>query len=722
MSIRALVAVVVLAFGCGFVAGQETAGGTLGEIHLLPAPKMGDKSPFPGDDPGHDTRGVTGIAPPAIELGRVSTSLVDVYITITNTIFGSGGCALFAADGELIQQDTGFTIAFETQVGFSRNLGPGTYFVITWAGTGEAANGFSTPGGNSDMIRIDRIGGPEYADGGYSISGTRRVYQLIVTQPTLSGPGYVVPSRSVLTSITTEFSGFDTELGLFSGSGSRLDDNDDAYIDGMIVRWSELDNLALTPGDYFLSISGNYTGFGHRFLVGTNPSSDGGTWRLNLFGQTVADGWIEIGTSEFKKLTIRDEGDSIPLTEDICSLQTVTIYTSSTTDPMLALFGPAGELIASDDDSNGPNPLISTHLTAGMYTVAVNGFRATYGNGFGIVARDNASSGDYTLHFGSFSSYPTTLDAGGDTDFYSFVVEDPGHVGEAGESIQAIEFSTLGSTPNTALAVWDAAGNLLAYDFDSSDSDAARVSFAPGSLPPGDYVAAVTGEDAGFGPGFSTVQSPSLPFGPARLVYQPGGAFEPVDLDYGGDADLFWFSVGAPTELGTIGFEKIPIELSTQGSAFNTALAIWDESGELLAMNDDAPGGTDSLINRVYEPGAYYAAVAGSGAGFEPGFRVLVNGSEPTGGHQLLAGGTMLASGATSPTDLYDFYRFEIGVTPPCNDADLAEPFGLLDLADVLAFVSAFLSQDPSVDFNENGLWDLSDVLVFVNSFNAGCP
>lgn len=58
-----------------------------------------------------------------------------------------------------------------------------------------------------------------------------------------------------------------------------------------------------------------------------------------------------------------------------------------------------------------------------------------------------------------------------------------------------------------------------------------------------------------------------------------------------------------------------------------------------------------------------------------------------------------------------------------CNDADLAEPFGVLDLADVQAFIAGFLSQDPIADLTEPfGVWDLADVQVFVAAFVAGCP
>ncbi len=57
-----------------------------------------------------------------------------------------------------------------------------------------------------------------------------------------------------------------------------------------------------------------------------------------------------------------------------------------------------------------------------------------------------------------------------------------------------------------------------------------------------------------------------------------------------------------------------------------------------------------------------------------------------------------------------------------CNPADIAEPFGVLDLSDISAFVSGFLSADPVADINGDGIFDLSDISAFVNNFLAGCP
>lgn len=54
--------------------------------------------------------------------------------------------------------------------------------------------------------------------------------------------------------------------------------------------------------------------------------------------------------------------------------------------------------------------------------------------------------------------------------------------------------------------------------------------------------------------------------------------------------------------------------------------------------------------------------------------------------------------------------------------ADLAEPLGVLDLADIQAFVNAFTGSEPLADTNGDGVWDLADIQGFVVAFTAGCP
>lgn len=58
-----------------------------------------------------------------------------------------------------------------------------------------------------------------------------------------------------------------------------------------------------------------------------------------------------------------------------------------------------------------------------------------------------------------------------------------------------------------------------------------------------------------------------------------------------------------------------------------------------------------------------------------------------------------------------------------CSRSDLAEPFGVLDLGDVQAFVVGFVAGDAIVDAElPLGVLDLADLQAFVGAFNAGCP
>lgn len=58
-----------------------------------------------------------------------------------------------------------------------------------------------------------------------------------------------------------------------------------------------------------------------------------------------------------------------------------------------------------------------------------------------------------------------------------------------------------------------------------------------------------------------------------------------------------------------------------------------------------------------------------------------------------------------------------------CNEADIAEPYGVLDLADVQAFIVAFSNGDPIADIAPPfGVLDLADVQAFNAAFTAGCP
>ncbi|MEM7755071.1 MAG: GC-type dockerin domain-anchored protein, partial [Planctomycetota bacterium] len=58
-----------------------------------------------------------------------------------------------------------------------------------------------------------------------------------------------------------------------------------------------------------------------------------------------------------------------------------------------------------------------------------------------------------------------------------------------------------------------------------------------------------------------------------------------------------------------------------------------------------------------------------------------------------------------------------------CNAADLALPFGVLDLDDADAFIAAFIAGDAAADLAPPaGVIDLDDVDAFIAAFLGGCP
>lgn len=68
--------------------------------------------------------------------------------------------------------------------------------------------------------------------------------------------------------------------------------------------------------------------------------------------------------------------------------------------------------------------------------------------------------------------------------------------------------------------------------------------------------------------------------------------------------------------------------------------------------------------------------------------------------------------------------QFEVTVDEEAEcPADLADPAGVLDLADIQAFVTAFVAMGGVADLAPPaGVFDLSDIEAFVTSFTAGCP
>ena len=77
---------------------------------------------------------------------------------------------------------------------------------------------------------------------------------------------------------------------------------------------------------------------------------------------------------------------------------------------------------------------------------------------------------------------------------------------------------------------------------------------------------------------------------------------------------------------------------------------------------------------------------------------------------------------AVEPSGRQSVQDFTVFFQSACP-ADIAPPFGVLDLQDINAFVTGFGNQQPIADLAAPfGVFDLADIGVFVGGFNGGCP
>ena len=106
-------------------------------------------------------------------------------------------------------------------------------------------------------------------------------------------------------------------------------------------------------------------------------------------------------------------------------------------------------------------------------------------------------------------------------------------------------------------------------------------------------------------------------------------------------------------------------------------------------------------------------------------FVIASGGGRSSGGAFTITGTIGQPLAATSAGGAFSirsgFWRPRQGLIG-CNPADLAQPLGLLDGADVNAFISAFGISGSIADLNNDGTVDGADVNAFISAFGAGCP
>lgn len=95
----------------------------------------------------------------------------------------------------------------------------------------------------------------------------------------------------------------------------------------------------------------------------------------------------------------------------------------------------------------------------------------------------------------------------------------------------------------------------------------------------------------------------------------------------------------------------------------------------------------------------------------------------PLSSYRPAIGSGPFSNGSEGNTHGYRYIiSYPIDEGEPCNTADIAAPFGVLDLADIDRFVGGFTSNGEIADLNRDDLYDLADIGLFVNGFVNGCP
>ncbi len=186
------------------------------------------------------------------------------------------------------------------------------------------------------------------------------------------------------------------------------------------------------------------------------------------------------------------------------------------------------------------------------------------------------------------------------------------------------------------------------------------------------------------------------------------------------DFDAVFVGIAARDDYATVSAEDFRSFILNGGGAYVYSGVGSNRFDEAAALN--------TLINDF---GIYFITKEGNGNGGYNGLNGTI--IDPTA-HIIFAGISALVSsngqwldadtgipGVQIIASVGEFGVYGVAEIHACI-ADLAPPFGLIDLDDVNAFTAGFLAQDPIADLNADGLFDLSDINLFVDSFLAGCP
>lgn len=91
--------------------------------------------------------------------------------------------------------------------------------------------------------------------------------------------------------------------------------------------------------------------------------------------------------------------------------------------------------------------------------------------------------------------------------------------------------------------------------------------------------------------------------------------------------------------------------------------------------------------------------------------------------HGLGGAGAWALGYQGSDGQVWALMRDRLRVNCPCSDADIAEPFGQINIFDLGMYINLFANQDPAADLAAPfGVFNFFDVSAYLARFTAGCP
>lgn len=158
------------------------------------------------------------------------------------------------------------------------------------------------------------------------------------------------------------------------------------------------------------------------------------------------------------------------------------------------------------------------------------------------------------------------------------------------------------------------------------------------------------------------------------------------------------------------GAPKGPVPVN--GAAFTVPAVSVQPLGVLIANYNILLVGsgsvTQDLADQPPTPTPLSGEITVVGQTVEVSSTIVFEGSFPLGdglGTAVVSGtGTIVATGSLAGCD-----------------ADLAAPFGALNLFDITEFISRYNARDPMADFNVDATFNVFDITAFINAYNAGC-